>query len=137
MSQIAVNEMWALREGETLGVAEEEPVGGEWFAVRIVPVPMPGTPIAPYRNLPNTASEQCAIIGAVKNSLGEWQWLHLSPQTKERIGDWLLDECRGIKRDQWYWITMGMDRGGSAKATLAEREHLASNAPNPPVAEGG
>jgi hypothetical protein len=121
MNQIVINELWALREGETMELSETEPTEGEWFAVRVVPVALPGKPVAPYRNLPNTASEQCAIIGAEKNSLGEWQWLNLSPGTKERLGDWLIDVCH-VERDRWYFVTLGMDRPGAAAATLAERQ---------------
>jgi hypothetical protein len=128
MSQIVDNELWALREGETMELSAVEPADpfGPWFAVRIVPVPMPDGHVAPYRNLPNTASEQCAVIGAEKNSLGEWQWRHLSPSTKERIADWLLDECEGIERDRWYFVILGMDREGAAEATIAERKRLAA-----------
>ena len=131
MTGVLINEWFSLREGETMTLVDMKYSRDRWFAVRVVPVPLPGTPVAPYRNLPNTASEQCAIISAHKNALGEWQWLHLSPNTKERVGDWLIDVCK-VDRDRWYFVQIGLDMAQAASLTRRERE-----ANKPPNAEGG
>jgi hypothetical protein len=47
-----------------------------------------------------------AILGVEKNHKGLWQWMFLSPATKEVIGDYLFDECENLELDRWYYVVV-------------------------------
>ena len=113
--------LWSLRDGETLELFNDEPSDGLWFAARVVPVPLPGTPVAPYRGEPNQSVEQCAVVAAHRNCLDEWQWLHLSPETKEHVGNFMLDVGK-VERDRWYFLVVGTDKAMAAEVALADRK---------------
>jgi hypothetical protein len=119
--------LWSLRDGETLELFNDEPADGLWFAARIVPVPLPGTPVAPYRGEPNQSVEQCAVVAAHRNSLGEWQWLHLSPGTKGHVVNFMVDVGE-VARDRWYYVVVGRDKAMAAEVALADRKR-ARNSP--------
>lgn len=110
-NMMTVNELWSVREGEVLHFHEEEPSPPycSYFAVQIRPIAMPPGPVEPLKNgKPNEYPEQCAIIAARRNSIGEWQWLYLSPGTKEEVGNFLLDKCN-VDRDRWYFLSVSID----------------------------
>jgi hypothetical protein len=115
------NEVWALRNGEVLTLATEEPTEGVWFAARVVPVPLPGLPVAPYGNQANTACEQCAVVTAAKNVLGEWEWLRVSPPSRRHLIDFLIDVGK-VERDCWYYVVITVDTKQAAELARLDRQ---------------
>jgi hypothetical protein len=99
------NEVFALRDAERIVVAEAAPDKGRWIIVQLVPVQMPDGNRTTVRACDGAPVEQCAVIAcewSVTNN--GWQWLQLSPPTKEFIGDLLFDN--GAERNQWHFIAV-------------------------------
>lgn len=105
------NEVFALRNLEEVELIDgplEHPAS--WLAVRIVPVSLPGVPVAPYRGNPNNdMPEHCAVVAAGHDHAGRWQWVALSLATKEYICDFLVDDVK-CDRDKWYYLRVGQHR---------------------------
>lgn len=96
---------FTLRDGERMQLSSERPGKGRYLAVMVRSVSMPAGEKANVRPIDGAAVEQAAILACEMNSNGQWLWCHLSPPTKEVIGDFLFDDCK-IDRDKWYYLTL-------------------------------
>ena len=101
---VCTNEVFALRDGESVTVVTEQPTSGRWFAVQARTVSMPDGAQSPIREADGKPVEQAAIIACQQNMEGLWQWMQLSPATKENIGDLLFDG--NAEKDVWYYCVV-------------------------------
>ena len=100
------DELFSLRHGEVLQVFSEQPTTGLWIAAMLRSVTMPEGDRQPVRQHDGAPVEQVAVVACHKVD-GKWQWLQLSPATKEAIGDYLIDN--GFERDQWNYATIAAE----------------------------
>lgn len=98
--KVAINEVFAIRDGEMTTIHEQQPESGRWIAVQARRVMMPKGPCQQVRQTDGAPVEQAAIV-ACQLSEGKWQWVTLSAPTKETIGDLLFDG--NAERDTWYY----------------------------------
>jgi hypothetical protein len=99
--KIVENESFALRHGEQYKIIDIKPIKGRWIAIMAQSVQFPFGPYAKARQSDGAPVEQAAIL-ACQMVDGLWQWLQLSPPTKENIGDLLFDS--GADKDAWYYL---------------------------------
>ncbi len=112
-----INEMFALRGGEYLQLAD---VGEPFdFAVMLRTVKLPDGPKV-EKDHKGDPVESLAIIGAKierrPEGQGEsgWQWMYISPATKEYIGNFLIGV---VEPDQWNYLRIeGGGRGDNLQA---------------------
>jgi hypothetical protein len=100
----AHNELFAIREGERAELFAEPPLSGFHIAVKAVPVTMPDGRRQPTRQTDGAPVEQACIVACQLNADGLWQWVHLSPATKENVGDLIFDG--GLRKDCWYYLKL-------------------------------
>ncbi len=96
------NDLFTLRSREVIELFESPPEGdAKTIAVMARSVEFPAGPSNPldHRGLP---VERAAIL-ACQKVVGAWQWMTLSPATKEVIGDFMFDVAK-VKLDQWYYL---------------------------------
>lgn len=97
------NEAFALRSGEVVRVSDTEPEARwRYLAVMLRTVTMPPGERQPERQTDGAKVEQLAIL-ACERVDGKWQWVQLSPPTKEAIGDYMLDSCE-CDQDKWHFL---------------------------------
>ncbi len=102
MSELKLdNEVFALRDGEVAETSMDRPTDGEWIAVMLRSVKFPEGEHEPFRESDGVPVEMCAVL-ACHLVRDKWQWLQLSPQTKERVGDLFFDS--NAPRDQWLYL---------------------------------
>lgn len=99
-------ELFSLRDGEAFAIYEQEekvPSTGVSIAVQLVPIRE--FPTEDYDDKAYNGEPVCfrAVIAARRQAItGLWQWVQLSPITKERIGDLLHNEMEA-KSNTWYF----------------------------------
>jgi hypothetical protein len=100
-------EVFAVRDGETVQFSEERPTHhGRWFAIMARSVEMPPGNRSSVRWIDGEPVEQCAILAAQLGRLETaWQWMQLSPPTKERLGGMMF--ANNLERDRWYFVSIG------------------------------
>lgn len=99
------NEVFALRNSESIRVQEEKPDSGRFIAVMVRSVEMPDGPRSPVRSMDGAPVVQAAIVAAEWSPTnGNWHWLCLSQPSKEFIGDLLIDA--NAERDRWYFAVI-------------------------------
>lgn len=103
MEKMLLNEVFALRPGEQMVGTKERPEGPthKWLAVMLRTVQMPDGERHPARPLDGAPVEQCAVL-ACQMVGGKWQWLFLSPPSKEAIGDYFFDGT--WPKDEWLYL---------------------------------
>ena len=94
-------ECFALRGNELLHLHESPPERGRFIAVMLRPVEMPPGPRVPTRPCDGEPVKSLAVLACEMASEG-WQWVIISPPSKEYIGDFLMD-CK-CERDRWYYL---------------------------------
>jgi hypothetical protein len=96
-----INEMFAIRSNELMTIVNEQPTEGRWIAVQLTYSQLPGE-AAEHGGFP--ISLPFGVIAAEIDSQEKWYWIHLSPTTKEFIGDLLYrSDCTpGL----WYYATI-------------------------------
>lgn len=99
------NEVFALRENESLQLWTERPESGRFVAVMARTVEMPPGARSPVRTSDGAQVEQAAIVAAEWSAKHQhWHWVRLSSPSKELIGDMLFDN--GAERDRWYYLSI-------------------------------
>lgn len=98
-----LNEVFALRPGEVIYGQSERPTEGKWIAVMLRTVDMPEGERHPTRPLDNKPVEQCGVSACAIVD-GKWQWLALSPPTKEVVGDYFFDG--NWPRNEWLYLVV-------------------------------
>lgn len=102
------HEVFAIRDGERVELTNVRPNQGRWLAVMARSVEMPDGPKVPVRTCDSAPVEQAAILACEMNrSRHAWQWLQISPASKEIIGDLLFDS--GAEKDRWYYAIFSDD----------------------------
>ena len=101
-TKVVENEVFAIRNGERTTIVAEQPTSGRWLAVMARSVSMPPGERHPFRHSDQMAVEQAAIV-ACQMVDGKWQWVQLSPPSKEAIGDLIFDS--NADKDRWYFVT--------------------------------
>lgn len=97
------NEVFALRDNESIQLFTERPDFGRFIAVMARSVEMPSGPRSPVRAEDGAPVEQAAILACGWGFENQcWHWMQISPPSKERIGDLLFDG--GADRDRWYFL---------------------------------
>jgi hypothetical protein len=100
------NEVFALRDSEQVTIVEDRPAKGRFIAVMARSLEMPEGARSVARPSDGAPVEQAAIVACEwNNTFQSWQWLAVSPPTKERIGDLLFDS-EGVVKDRWYYATI-------------------------------
>lgn len=102
--KIAYNELFALRDGEVARLVEHRPTSGRWIAVQLRTVTLPPGPYQRTRTMDGKPTEAAVVAAAQVNRYGLWQWIHLSPATKEQVADLVLDNGGG--HNIWYYVTI-------------------------------
>jgi hypothetical protein len=103
--RLVENEVFALRDGEVSELWDTPPVHKQrWFAVQLVNVQMPEGDYQKHRQTDGAPVEMTAVVACQINTEGLWQWMYLSPATKEQIGDLLVNNR--VDRDRWYYISV-------------------------------
>jgi hypothetical protein len=100
-TMLSENEVFAIRNDELVTITDTEPSSGRWFAVMARSVVFPGGPSHPVRVSDGLPVEAAAILACQKRD-GLWQWMQLSPVTKENIGDLVFDS--NAEKDRWYFV---------------------------------
>lgn len=99
------NEVFALRDNESMQLWTERPDNGRWLAVMARSVEMPPGERSPVRTIDGAPVEQAAIIAAEWSAKNQcWHWQQLSQPSKEFIGDMLFDG--GAEKDRWYYLVV-------------------------------
>lgn len=101
--KVIENEVFALRNGEQYTINDRPPMSGRWFAIMARTCYMPDGPKHLVRQSDNAPVESAAVI-ACQMVDGKWQWMQLSPNTKESLGDLMFDS--NAEKDTWYYITI-------------------------------
>lgn len=103
--RILALDVFALRDGEILGLDTEQPTSGEWLAVMARSVTMPPGPYRATRDMDGEPVKMAAILAARKGKVhGEWLWQQLSPPSKEYVGDFMFEQ--GAEVDRWYYLLL-------------------------------
>lgn len=98
--RVLINDQFSFRSGESFVTSEA--LDGCTMAVMLAPVqPLP----EPARKVTDAGDpvEPIAVIAAELRE-GLWQWLLLSPHSKEAIGDHLM--ANGAELGRWYGCTI-------------------------------
>lgn len=99
------NEVFAIRDNESLQLWTERPEGGRYIAVMARSVEMPPGARSPVRTVDGAPVEQATIVAAEWSAKNQhWHWVRLSPPTKEFIGDMIFDS--GAELDRWYYLAV-------------------------------
>ena len=99
------NEVFSIRDGEKLQLWDGKPEGIRSIAVMARTVEMPEGPRAQVRACDGAPIENAAILACEFQHNGQcWQWLQLSPCTKENIGDLMFNNH--CERDKWYYLSV-------------------------------
>jgi hypothetical protein len=96
------DEVFALRHGETIQSCLEQPKDGKWLAIMLRSVSMPAGPRQVERD-DGKPVEAAAVLAAGLLD-GKWQWVQLSPSTKEVIGDLFYDSSAPL--DRWLYLVV-------------------------------
>ena len=105
MKTTLVNELFCLRGRESMFILDSEPPGDAralmWFAAQLRTVSFPDD------NFERVSHDgfnvrQLAVIGSVKDHNEKWCWVHMSPSTKEALGEFM--ESHGCQNDRWYYV---------------------------------
>jgi hypothetical protein len=101
MLNLGETEVFALRDSEVVRILDAEPPGGRWICVMARSVDFPAGEVDPNRKSDGAPVERAGILACHKVR-GKWQWLQLSPITKEQIGDLMFDS--NVDLDKWYYV---------------------------------
>lgn len=99
--KLITNEVFSLRSGERVEVFFEEPADGCSLALMARSLSMPPGPRWGVRQSDGAPVEDAAIVAAQRVD-DLWQWVQLSPPTKEYLGDLLFDN--DAEKDRWYYL---------------------------------
>jgi hypothetical protein len=61
------------------------------------------------------------LVAATKNVLGEWEWLRVSPPSREHLIAWLIDVGK-VERDRWYYVAITVDVEQAAELVRLDRQ---------------
>ena len=100
------NEVFSIRDGEKLFLWDGPPhhYGKRFIAVMARSVEMPEGPKASVRASDGAPIESAAILAAEFQHQNQcWQWLQLSPCSKEHIVDMMFNNH--CELDRWYYLS--------------------------------
>lgn len=97
------NEVFAIRDHESVQLFTEPPEFGRYIAVMARSVEFPPGPRSEVRTADGLPVESATIVAAEFGARHQsWHWVRLSAPTKEFVGDQLFDN--GCEKDRWYYL---------------------------------